>query len=51
MLDWLRETDMATRLESAIAQVINEGKVRTYDVGGKNSTLEVAKAVADYAST
>ena len=51
MLDWLRETDMATRLESAIAQVINEGKVRTYDMGGKNSTLEVAKSVADYAST
>jgi len=25
--------------------------VRTYDMGGKNSTLEVAKAVADYAST
>jgi isocitrate/isopropylmalate dehydrogenase len=33
---------MATRLESAIARVIAEGKVRTYDMGGK--------AVADYAS-
>ena len=35
MLDWLKETDMATRLESAIARVIKEGKVRTYDMGGK----------------
>ncbi len=50
MLDWLKETDKATRLESAIARVIKEGKVRTYDMGGKNSTLEVAKAIADYAA-
>src|SRR5690349_16923936 len=49
MLDWLRETDMATRLESAIARVIKEGKVRTYDMGGNASTLDMAKAVADYA--
>jgi len=29
MLDWLRENEMATRLESAIARVIKEAKVRT----------------------
>jgi isocitrate/isopropylmalate dehydrogenase len=29
--------------------VIAEGKVRTYDMGGKGSTLDVAKAIADYA--
>jgi 3-isopropylmalate dehydrogenase len=50
MLDWLKENEMATRLESAIARVIAEGKVRTYDMGGKASTLDVAKAVGDYAS-
>jgi 3-isopropylmalate dehydrogenase len=50
MLDWLKEDEKATRLENAIARVIKEGKVRTYDMGGKNSTLEVAKAIADYAS-
>ena len=50
MLDWLKETDKATRLEDAIASVIKEGKVRTYDMGGKDSTLDVAKAIADYAS-
>jgi isocitrate/isopropylmalate dehydrogenase len=50
MLDWLKEDDKATRLENAIARVIKEGKVRTYDMGGKDSTLDVAKAIADYAS-
>jgi len=29
--------------------VIAEGNVRTYDMGGKDSTLDVAKAIADYA--
>jgi isocitrate dehydrogenase (NAD+) len=48
--DWLKETDMATRLENAISRVIKEGKVRTYDMGGKASTLDMAQAVADYAS-
>jgi len=51
MLDWLKENEMATRLESAIARVIKEGKVRTYDMGGKASSLDVAKAVADYAGS
>jgi 3-isopropylmalate dehydrogenase len=46
MLDWLDEIGMAARLETAIANVIKEGKVRTYDVGGANTTLEVAEAVA-----
>jgi len=46
MLDWLGETALATRLENAIATVIAEGKVRTYDMGGTNTTLEMAEAVA-----
>jgi 3-isopropylmalate dehydrogenase len=57
MLDWLgagnggggqREKDMANRLEAAVARVIKEGKVRTYDMGGKASTIDVAKEVATY---
>jgi 3-isopropylmalate dehydrogenase len=47
MLDWLGERDMAKRLDKAIARVIAEGKVRTYDMGGTNTTLEVAQAVAE----
>jgi isocitrate/isopropylmalate dehydrogenase len=44
-LDWLSESEMAQRLEAAIASVIAEGKVRTYDLGGTHSTLEMAEAV------
>ena len=46
MLDWLGETDLATQLESAVAAVIAEGEVRTYDMGGDHSTLEMAEAIA-----
>jgi isocitrate/isopropylmalate dehydrogenase len=46
MLEYLGENASAVRLESAIAEVIKEGKVRTYDMGGKATTTEMAKAVA-----
>ncbi|MDD8020489.1 MAG: isocitrate/isopropylmalate dehydrogenase family protein [Acidobacteriota bacterium] len=46
MLDWLGETNLARTLEQAIAEVIKEGKVRTYDMGGSAKTLEIAEAVA-----
>src|SRR5262249_815409 len=49
MLDWLKEKDMASRLENAIARVIKEGKVRTYDMGGNACPLDVPKAIANYA--
>jgi hypothetical protein len=44
MLDYLGEEELASRLEAAIARVIREGEVRTYDMGGGNTTLEVAGA-------
>jgi 3-isopropylmalate dehydrogenase len=47
MLEWLGETSHAESLETAIAAVIREGIVRTYDMGGKNTTLEMAQAVAE----
>ncbi|MFZ5515395.1 MAG: isocitrate/isopropylmalate dehydrogenase family protein [Candidatus Zhuqueibacterota bacterium] len=46
MFDWLGETESGLRLENALAKVIHEGKVRTYDMGGKSTTLEVAEEVA-----
>ncbi len=46
MLEHLGENGPAGRLEKSIAKVISEGKVRTYDMGGSNSTLEVAEEVA-----
>jgi isocitrate/isopropylmalate dehydrogenase len=47
MLEWLGETEKAQHLEDAIASVIREGKVRTYDLGGSSTTLDVGRAVAD----
>jgi len=47
MLDWLGESESANRVETAIASVIKAAKVRTYDMGGTSSTMEVAQAVAD----
>jgi isocitrate/isopropylmalate dehydrogenase len=46
MLDWLGESDKAAQLEGATAAVIAEGKVRTYDMGGESSTLDMAQAIA-----
>jgi isocitrate/isopropylmalate dehydrogenase len=47
MLDWLGEGDAVQALEQAIAGVIAEGRVRTYDLGGDASTLEMAQAVVE----
>jgi 3-isopropylmalate dehydrogenase len=47
MLDWLGETEKGARLENAVAAVIKEGKIRTYDMGGNASTLEIAKAIIE----
>ena len=46
MLDWLGEKDMAARLERATATVIKQGVVRTYDMGGTSTTLEMGEAIA-----
>jgi 3-isopropylmalate dehydrogenase len=46
MLDWLGETAKGARLEKAVAAVIAEGEVRTYDMGGSARTLDMANAVA-----
>jgi 3-isopropylmalate dehydrogenase len=46
MLDWLGETGQAQRVEDAVSAVIREGEVRTYDMGGSATTLEMAEAIA-----
>ena len=46
MLEWLGETDKAQRVEQAVADVIREGKVLTYDMGGRATTTEMGKAIA-----
>jgi 3-isopropylmalate dehydrogenase len=46
MLDWLGEKALGDRVERATAAVIKQGKVRTYDMGGADSTLQMAEAIA-----
>jgi len=46
MLEWLSEYKKAQSLEMAVAEVIKEGKVKTYDLGGNSSTLDIAREVA-----
>jgi 3-isopropylmalate dehydrogenase len=46
MLDWLGEKLMAKQLENAVADVIAEGTVGTYDVGLNNTNVEVATEIA-----
>jgi len=46
MLEWLGETGKAAEIEGAVARVIEEGRVRTYDMGGSAGTSEMAAAVA-----
>lgn len=47
MLDWLGESQKAITLEAAVAQVIKDGKVRTYDMGGTSTTIQMAQAIAE----
>src|SRR5512141_2992240 len=46
MLDWLGEKEKGCQVEQATARVIAEGNVRTYDMGGKATTLEMGEAIA-----
>lgn len=48
MLEWLGESKLSSRLEHAIAAVIEEKHSLTYDMGGNSSTLDVANAVAEH---
>ena len=45
MLEHLGEQKAADEVERAVAEVLLEGKVRTYDLGGKSSTSDVGDAV------
>jgi len=46
MLEWLGETKKAKALDLAINEVIEEGKARTFDMGGINNSLEVTEEIA-----
>lgn len=46
MLEWLGETEAAERIGAAVTEVISESSVRTYDMGGTSSTIDMAEAIA-----
>jgi 3-isopropylmalate dehydrogenase len=46
MLECLGERGAADLVEKAVEEVLREGEVRTYDLGGKSTTSEVGDAVA-----
>lgn len=47
MVEWLGEDQTAREIDRAVAEVVEHGVVRTYDMGGKASTREMAEAVAE----
>ncbi|MEM3519823.1 MAG: isocitrate/isopropylmalate family dehydrogenase, partial [Candidatus Hadarchaeales archaeon] len=46
MLEHLGEVRGAQVIEEAVVEILKEGKVRTYDLGGKSKTSEVGDAIA-----
>ncbi len=46
MLDYLNEPQDANTIERAVNEVLKEGRVRTYDLGGSSSTQEMVEAIA-----
>jgi len=46
MAEWLGETEIAHRIQDAVADVVERGAIRTYDMGGKATTMDVARCVA-----
>jgi len=49
MAEYLGESDIKKAIFDATEQVINEGKVVTYDLGGNSGTKEMAEAIANVA--
>jgi 3-isopropylmalate dehydrogenase len=47
MLEWLGEIKYAKQVETGVATVIEEGKAKTYDMGGSSSTLDVANEIVN----
>ena len=46
MMDYLGEKQAALTIENAVVTVLEEGKIRTADLGGKATTSEMADAIA-----
>jgi len=47
MAEWLGDREVAEVIERGVAEVVKRGSVRTYDMGGNASTMDIAGAVAE----
>jgi 3-isopropylmalate dehydrogenase len=45
MLDWLGEKDAAKRLENSVLNILNEGRIRTPDLGGTHKTKDITDTI------
>ncbi|WP_432645452.1 homoisocitrate dehydrogenase [Methanobrevibacter sp.] len=45
MLDYLGEWEISNNIKNTVEKVISDCKIRTPDLGGKSSTMEVTKAI------
>lgn len=48
MLDHLGEVDAAQKIREAVAAVLREGKVRTPDMGGSSTTVEMGEVIVSH---
>ena len=46
MMEYFKENEAAEKIEKAVFKVLEEGKVKTYDLGGNAKCSEVAKEIA-----
>lgn len=46
MFEWMGYEEAATAVEKAVSELLESGKVLTYDLGGKSKCSEVGKAIA-----
>jgi len=46
MFDYLGEVKASSQIEQSVKEVLIEGNIRTYDLGGTSSTTEVAEAIS-----
>ena len=47
MLDWMGETEAAKKIRKSVELVLEEGKVRTRDLGGTANTVEMGDAIIE----
>lgn len=47
MMEYLGENKAAKIIEEAVIEVLKEGKVRTYDLGGSSTTTEIGDAIIE----